>query len=52
MGEHAQVISAGSPVAFLSVSSITSIGDYNKPDRSCATNPDSLRVTDMGEVLS
>ena len=33
-----QIASSGSPVASLSVSSVTSIGDHNKPDRSCATN--------------
>jgi hypothetical protein len=25
--------------------SVTSIGDHNKPDKSCATNPDSLRAS-------
>ncbi len=39
-----QIASSGSPVASPSASSVTSRGDLNKPDRSCATNPDSLRA--------
>src|SRR4030067_1934252 len=40
-----QIASSGSPVASPSVSSVTSIGDHNKPDRLCATKPDRSRVT-------
>ncbi|OQW98199.1 MAG: hypothetical protein BWK74_05150 [Desulfobacteraceae bacterium A6] len=35
-----------SDIASPSVSSVTSIGDHIKPDRSCAINPDSLRASD------
>ena len=37
-----QIVSFGSPVTSLSVSSTTSIGDYIKPDRLRATIPDIL----------
>ena len=36
--KHPQIASSGSPVASLSVSSVTPIDDYYKPDRLCATN--------------
>src|SRR5450756_1693026 len=36
--KHPQIASSGSPVASLSVASVTSSGEHNKPDRLCATN--------------
>jgi hypothetical protein len=40
-----QIASSGSPIASLSVSSVTSNSDQSKPDRLCATIPNSLHAS-------